>query len=283
MLDTLKTTSANALAKITPRALVEERMEKMLLCLPTKRETALVRFRQAAMAIAQSPNISRCTPESVAAAVYACARLNLIPDPILKQVYIIPFGPQATVVLGYNGLIDLARRACPSLSIRTGVVYENDDYVYREGLDPEFSIKKRWWETQSGERGKLRFAYCIYQYPGSSPQIVVVSRQELEELAAKSRSGFKPGTPWHDHFAAMGEKTAVKRASKVWTLSGEVDDIQRFREAMEYDDTETLPTAPPSDEEQVFSDFGALSEGEHPIGTVIETKPVKPVVSKEAK
>jgi len=250
----------------TPKALIEQRMPKMLAALPSQRDHE--RFRQAAIAVAMSPGIAACDAPSVCSAVYACFRLNLVPDPVLKEAFIIPFGKKATLVLGYQGILKLARNAEPGLSVRTGTVYQNDDYELVEGLEQKFSISRRWWQKDNTEPGRVAFCYCIYKTPAGEPQLVVVPYPDLDALASKSRAGNRPGTPWHDHFAAMGEKTAIKRAAKLWTMQSERrEEAAAFNEAMRLDDADPadMPAAPGGDE---FAGFGDLPEGERSIGTV---------------
>lgn len=262
--------ASNALATTTPKALIERRMEKMMAALPSKKEAE--RFRQAALAVAMAPSIAECEPQSVYSAVYACFRMNIVPDPVLKEVFIVPFKKKATLVLGYPGVLKLARNADPGLSVRTGTVYENDDYVLEEGLYQTFSISKRWWQKRDKEGnptqpGFVEFCYCVYKFPGADPQLVIVPYADLHELANKSKAGNRAGTPWHDHFAAMGEKTAIKRAAKLWTMQAERrEEAATFKEAMRLDeaDPEDIPEAPGGDE---LDGFGDLAEGERSIGS----------------
>lgn len=269
----------NALATTTPKALIEQRMAKMLAALPSKKEAE--RFRQAALAVAMTPSIAECEPQSVYSAVYACFRMNIVPDPVLKEVFIVPFKKKATLVLGYPGVLKLARNADPGLSVRTGTVYENDDYVLEEGLYQTFAIRRRWWQKRDKDGnpvqpGFVEFCYCVYKLPGADPQLVIVPYADLQDLATKSKAGNRPGTPWHDHFAAMGEKTAIKRAAKLWTMQAERrEEAAAFKEAMRLDeaDPEDIPEAPGGDE---LDGFGDLVEGERSIGSA--AIPAQPTV-----
>jgi recombinational DNA repair protein RecT len=188
-----------------------------------------------------------------------------VPDPVLRQAYIVPFKGKATVILGYNGVIDLARNAEPGLEVRTGVIYDNDDYVYRDGLEPVFEVSRYHWHKGESP-GDLVFSYCIYRLPHQQkPTMVVVPRHKLDAIAAS-----KHKSPWNDpdSFPAMCEKTAIKRAAKLWTLSPNKKETVAFREAInriDEADPADLPAAPGGDE---FAGFGDLPEGERAIGTV---------------
>jgi recombination protein RecT len=263
------------LVRQTPKELVVSRLPKMLEALP---KDAIQRFKQAALAVVMNPNVADCTPESVASAVYACARLNLIPDPVLKQAYIIPFKKKATVVLGYPGLIDLARRACPGLEVNTGVVYDNDDYTLTGGKNPDLLIRKYHWQ-KGEEPGEVAFSFGTFKSPEASDYtLVVVPRYKLDAIAAAKGGN---GSPWLTNFPEMAEKTAIRRMSRLWTLSPERrEDARRFREALAIDEADELPAM-----EVENPDLAELSEGEARVGQAAssgegESGPAKRVKSR---
>lgn len=247
-----------ALARKTPKEIITARLPKMLSAMPAHMHE---RFRQAAISVAMQPAVADCTPESVASAVYACARLNVYPDPVLKQAYIIPFKGKAQLILGYPGLIELARRACPGLQLHTGVVYENDEHRIIQGTRNEVVITKAHWQKDENP-GELIFAYCAYKTPEASDyETVIVPRYKLEELKGQK---VRPGSqsPWVTNFAEMSEKTAIRRAARFWTLSAEhTAHSARFREALAVDESDELPAAPGEDN----PDLAEMGEGDAPI------------------
>lgn len=231
------------LAKREPVEIVRHRMNTMLASFGED-ESAARRFKQASVSLAMSPGIASCEPTSVLKALYTCARLALIPDPAQEHVAVVPFKDNqskqrlATVIVMYKGLVELAKRACPDLSIRAGTVCANDDYVLEEGLQQQFRITKRWWEKGLKGPGDPIFSYCISQQGvHAAPQLVVVSAEEGRRIGAASKAGMKEGRPWHDHFQAMCEKTAVRRSSRFWQLSPDKPaESRRLQEAIRYDE-----------------------------------------------
>ena len=244
--------SANtAVMTLTPKQSVEKTMAVMKAALPNVKAIQ-ERFAQAALGMAESPGLAKCTPDSVIKAMYQCARLNLIPDPILQYVAIVPFRnkgvPEATLIVMYKGLIELAKRACPGISISTGTVYENDNYTLTQGTTEELKIYCRWWERDDNlnggkrEPGNALFHYAVAKTPDGEPTLEIVSSIEAKALGKKSKAGCKSGTPWHDHPNAMGEKTAIKRLTRVLQMSSDGDAATRFNEAVMYDErTEERP------------------------------------------
>jgi recombination protein RecT len=266
-------------------------MSVMIESLPG-RESARKRFQQAAVAICLNPSVSTCDAQSVASAIYTCARLNLIPDPALQLAAVVPFRDgkagvrRATLIIMYKGLIELARRADPSIYLKAGTVYANDQYELVEGTDDRLIIRKRWWEIGKEEPGEAKFSYCVSRQTGGTSLLVVVSRQEGLAIANASKAGRRPGTPWHDHEDRMREKTCIKRAARLWSLDPERDDSRRLREAIDVDDrTEEAGTVPGTD---LLGDLGIdepppdeIPTGASRIGTVArevqeDVRPVEP-------
>lgn len=265
--DLLAPPSGGKLVRVSTKDLVLQRLPRMLEALGTKRESMLTRFRQAAMGVALSPNVSQCDPESVAAAIYAAARLNLIPDPVLKQAYVVPFKGKATLILGYPGLVELARRACPGLIMHTGAVYENDDYQIREGTDQRVTISRTHW--MKGERpGNLICTFCAFKPPQSYDYTtVIVPRYKLDDLAAAKGGKF---SPWTTHFPEMGEKTAIRRASRFWSMAAETNEeaYRQLREAITIDEAEELPPCPEAEDAEGKAMLDGLEEGQHRVGSM---------------
>lgn len=226
---------------VTPKQLIQQNMKMMVKSLPGS-ETARKRFQQAALSVCSSPNIQKCDPTSVLKSIYQCARLNLIPDPILQHVAVVPFRnakkqvTEATLVIMYKGLIELMKRANPALSIKAGTVYMNDDYELLEGSEDRLRITKRWWEKGLEKSGEPLFYYAVVREPNAEPVIQIISALEAGDIGRASKAGTRPGTPWYDHPERMGEKTAIKRIERFVRMDPEKEETKQFREAMEFDD-----------------------------------------------
>lgn len=262
------------LQPVTPKTLIQQKSKMMIESLPGK-ESARKRFMQAALGVAAQPSIATCDPPSVLKAIYQCARLNLVPDPVLHHVAIVPFKnkgrKEATVIIEYRGLIELMKRANPALSIKAGTVYEHDDYELVEGTVDELKVTKRWWEKGKRDAGKPVLFYCVVREPGAEPVTQFVPAVEAEKIGRASKAGMKKGTPWHDHFERMGEKTAIKRIERFVRMDPDKEETKRFREALEFD--ENTSELPIDDDDDIMGSMGGghdpaedLDEGATRIG-----------------
>jgi recombination protein RecT len=250
----------HALAR-THKDIVRDRLPKLMEAMP---QTMQARFRQAAIAAAMNPSLSNCTTESIIAALFACARLEIVPDPTTRQAYIIPYGGKATLVLGYPGMIQLAYEACPGIRIQSGVVYEEDEFTYVGGADGELKITKPHWlkePTRRPDDDHILFSWCAFRLPGADRSTVItVPRYKLNEKRAvalkKKRSS--AASPYETNFPEMCEKAAIRSAHRFWGVAAVGSAAQRLREAIAVDESED--DLPPMPEEN--KDLAEIVEGE---------------------
>lgn len=177
------------------------------------------------VACLKNPDLLRCDRASLLQAVTGACQLGLDPSGILGSAYIIPYGTQATLVPGYRGLIDLARRSGQILSIEAHVVRDGDSFDYELGLEP---VLKHRPNLDTDKPGALRFVYAVAKLKDGGRQCEVMSRAQVEEIRQKSRAGRKG--PWVDHYDEMARKTVVRRLVKWLPISTEL------QQALELDD-----------------------------------------------
>lgn len=86
-----------------------------------------------------TPALMRCSVPSLLGALVQCAQLGLEPDPRLGLAYLVPYGQDAQLIIGYRGLIHLARRSGEVASVEAHVVYDRDEFTCRYGADGTLS------------------------------------------------------------------------------------------------------------------------------------------------
>ena len=100
-------------------------------------------FQLALSAYNQTPGLNECSAASVLGCLMKCTALGMEPSAVdgLGRAYILPFynkktrSKEATFILGYKGMIDLARRSGQLRDISARVVHEGDEFEYEYGLD----------------------------------------------------------------------------------------------------------------------------------------------------
>jgi recombination protein RecT len=160
-----------------------------------------------------SPNLAKCNPHSLMAACMLSAQLGLEPGP-LGHAYFVPFGKEVTFIIGYRGMLDLARRSGEISSIEAREVCANDKFDYAFGLEPKLTHV-----PATGERGEPTHYYGIAKFSDGSYYFEVLSKEDVDGYRKRSRAS--NGGPWVTDYSAMARKTVIRRMAPYLPLSPE--------------------------------------------------------------
>ena len=172
-------------------------------------------------ALSSNPTLQKTTPESFIGAMMQAAQLGLEPNTQLGQAYLIPYysnkkkAYECSFQLGYKGLIDLAYRSGQVVTIQAHVVYENDDFIYSFGLEPELKhVPAR------TDRGEPIYVYGMFRTKDGGYGFEVMSMDDIRTHGTKHSKTYENG-PWVDNFEEMAKKTVIKKALKYAPLKSE--------------------------------------------------------------
>jgi recombination protein RecT len=98
-------TNQNEKALVRVSSTMQKFREKLLQALPKNRNVDQ-EISSVIATVAASPALQRCTPESIALAAYDAATLGL-PVNKLGLAWLVPFGNEAKLQIGYRGYIQL--------------------------------------------------------------------------------------------------------------------------------------------------------------------------------
>ncbi|QQK04798.1 recombinase RecT [Burkholderia anthina] len=185
-------------------------------------------------ALRTTPKLMECTVESLMGAVVQCSQLGLEPNTPLGHAYLIPFekkkkvGTQwvtdkveTQIVIGYKGLIDLARRSGQVVSIAAHAVHEHDHFDYAFGLDEKLEHK-----PAMSARGRVIAFYAVAKLVGGGHAFEVMSAEQVNEIRDASQNykfaRDKEKTVWGQHYEEMGRKTVLRRLFKYLPVSIEL-------------------------------------------------------------
>ena len=170
-------------------------------------------------AVMASPNILNCDPKTLRKALLQCAQIGLMPDG--DQAALVPFKNNgvltATLVIGYKGMVDLARRAIPGIVIDTQVVTAEDEkdgtFVFELGLQRILRHVKARGQGMPTEKNVIA-AYAIAFMPQNPhhPEFELLFRGELDHIRktyAQAKSKM-----WIEEYAEACKKTALRRLGK---------------------------------------------------------------------
>lgn len=183
--------------------------------------------KAALLALSRQPKLAQCTTVSFLTSMMKAAQLGLDFSGATGQAYLIPFKQECTLIVGYQGMIEVAYRSKNVEYIDAQLVYENDECVFNLGTDPKISHVPCF----DGDRGEVKFGYAVARLKGVSiPKIELMSKAEI--MAIKARSRAKDSGPWRTDEPEMMRKTIIRRIFKylpktqdILTAS-EVDNMQ---------------------------------------------------------
>jgi recombination protein RecT len=197
------------LAKMLPKTLSIERLLKV-----------------AQIAATTTPALAKCDMPSLVGAIGQCAQMGLEPNTVLGHAYLVPFNTKrkdangqerwvnsVQVIIGYKGLIDLARRSGQIVSIAAHEVCENDHFELVYGLEEKLNHT-----PAMGERGPVKGFYAVAKLKDGGYSFEFMSTLQVQEIMRATQSKGAYG-PWKEHFIEMGRKTAIRRLAKYLPLS----------------------------------------------------------------
>lgn len=163
------------------------------------------------------PKLLDCNRQSLFAALLDCARLGL--TPCTEQASLVPFGKEVTLIVGYEGFVQLMYRSGEVEQVVAELVYDADEWEYSLGDGGRFFHRPN---ILADDRGPVLFAYCYAALRGGGrTRVAIVTRKEAERLQRDYGRGDKRSA-WYTNFEAMWLKTAVRRAQKFAPKSSEL-------------------------------------------------------------
>lgn len=195
-------------------------------------------LRMIGVQMARVPKLGNCTPISVLDCAMTCSELGLSPG-VLGDIYLIPYSNVCTVIVGYRGLLKLARRSGHISSIQAEVVREGDKFEYRFGMDAKLEHT-----PEADVSAKMTHAWAMAKFRDGSFQFVVMRAPEVE--AIRKRSKASGNGPWVTDTGEMWKKTALRRLCKMLPLTPEIEDqiAKVDRTEFEYGELDIQPTQP---------------------------------------
>lgn len=216
-------TYKSEITRALPKHMTADRMARI----------ALTEFRK-------TPALMKCDPATLFGAVIQCAQLGLEPGGTMGHAYLIPFENRkrgttdVQFILGYRGMLDLARRSGQIVSISARDVCANDKFSYRYGIDETIEHV-----PADGDRGDLTHVYAVAKLKDGGVQFEVLTRAQIEAIRNDSQ-GYKTAikfnrtdSPWIAHFTEMAKKTAIRRLFKYLPVSIEIQRAVGLDEAGE--------------------------------------------------
>lgn len=255
-----QTVSSAVATKSKAAGMIEQYRGDFATVLPSHVKPATwVRLAQGALR--RDVNLQRAAeknPGSFLSALLEAARLGL--EPGSEHYYLVPFGSEVTGIVGYQGEIELMYRAGAVTSIKAELVHERDHFAYEPGSMDRPDHRPDWF----GDRGPIVGAYAYAEMiGGTTSRVIVMNKQQIEDVRASSPSGRKSGSPWDKWWDRMALKTVLHQLAKFVPTSAEYR-REQLRAAVEADNLRSRPPEPTTtpDLPHVNTDTGEVVDAE---------------------
>lgn len=240
-------------------------------------------------ALRTTPKLAGASLSSLLGSVVTCAQLGLEPNTPLGHAYLLPFDKrekrgnewvtaetQVQVIIGYKGMLDLARRSGQIVSIAAHEVCNGDDFRFAYGLNEELDHR-----PAMKDRGAVIGFYAVAKLVGGGHSFEFMSTDEVNHIrdkaaeknrAKKDNQGRPIITgPWLDNYVEMGRKTVLRRLFKYLPIS-----IESLAFASAIDGNAVAAAAPL---EEVVFDVGQQQEGpadfDQETGEILDSTPAQ--------
>lgn len=168
-------------------------------------------MRLALTELRKTPRLTQCTAPSLLGALMSAAQLGLEPGP-LGHFYLTPRRIkgdwQVVPIIGYKGMVELARRTGQLSSIEARPVKAGDYFDFEYGLSERLVHKP----LMDGDRGATIAFYGVAKFKDGGHVFEVMSRADVDERRDRGAAG-KDG-PWATDYDAMGSKTVIRHLQR---------------------------------------------------------------------
>jgi recombination protein RecT len=176
-------------------------------------------MRVALTGFRKTPDLLACSRRSLLGALLETARLGL--EPCTEQAWLIPYKDECTLVVGYQGYVQLMYRTGMVKAVEAELIHEADEWAYEVGDGGKFFHRPR-VELPSEKRGAPILAYSYAELmSGGRTKVCFVNREQAEriknEYARAAKSPWKTGS-----FDAMWLKSPVRQVQKWAPKSAEI-------------------------------------------------------------
>jgi recombination protein RecT len=159
--------------------------------------------------------------KSILSCLYTAPTLGLNPDPVFGHIFFIPYKGVLTYQIGYKGMIQLSLNSGKIRSIRSNLVYANDEFDYYEDEKGQHYLHR----PKFGKKGPEICGYSIFEDTYNTPHFHVMESERIEAIKKIVLSRMKGRqTPWSDPVfePEMRKKTVIRRHWKTEPMSSEI-------------------------------------------------------------
>lgn len=161
------------------------------------------------------------------------AKLALIPDPVMGQIYFVPYAGKLTYQVGYKGMLELSRRSNKVSHVTVELVYNCDEFEFWSDENGQHYRHVKKMNVPMDQKKEV-CAYSVFYYKNGKNSIHVMESQHIDEIKKMVLSRIK-NSPWANPLfePEMRKKTCLRRHWKLEPWSVEIASAIEHEESIE--------------------------------------------------
>lgn len=175
-----------------------------------------------------NPQLRRAQPMSIIGAAMVAATMQLQVVPTLGQAYLIPYGSQCQLQVGYLGILQLCQRSGQFKKILAAPVHEGE-YISGDEFDEDYIFDKKQKKSD-----KVIGYMAKFELLNGFTKVAYWDVDKVKAHATKFSQAFRAGynSPWKSDFDAMAMKTVLKSILKFAPKSIEMQKAMTFDQSV---------------------------------------------------
>lgn len=225
-------------------------------------------IRVVTTAVTNDPKLLSANRLSFYSACMKSAADGLIPDG--KEAALVPFGEQVSYMPMVAGILKKIRNSGEIKTIDSQVVYKNDKFTYRPGLDEIPSFEPNWFEN----RGEAIGVYAVALTKDGGSYVEIMNREQIESIKKVARTK----NVWDGPFAfEMWRKSAIRRLAKRLPSSTDLEHVvEQIDDEIDLEEPTPTPIAPVPETSSRLSAAVTRTTAPAPAPPVAAPPPVPP-------
>ncbi len=190
-----------------------------------------------ALMLAGKAEFNGCDPMTFLTSYATAAQMGLQPNTPLGHCYLLPFNrnykdssgnwkkaKEVQLMLGYKGMIDIARRSNQIDSINAFIVYAGDEFTITLGLEPNIHHIPNLEGSRNDK--DINFVYAVAKLKGGGTQFEYLTLADITKARMASTADTNgKHSPWVNYFGEQCRKTAIRKLFKYLPVSLEMATI----------------------------------------------------------
>ena len=170
------------------------------------------------LAVKDNNALESCTSTSVIKSALRAATLRVSVDPALKQAYLVPYGGNATLQLGWKGLYDMA--------MRTGKYRFINVAEIKPGFTVDFDLISGAAKVarEEGSEGGWVASFELASKWGGMGKSLFMTHSEIQAHKEKYAKGHnRKDSAWNTALLQMERKTVLRNLLQTWGVFDDED------------------------------------------------------------